>query len=75
MGHDMIKRIINFYYVGFSNMRTGKTLWLVVIVKLVVIFLVLKLFFMPDILQERAGEGNEPDYIMQRLGDISGDTH
>ncbi|MBM6673027.1 DUF4492 domain-containing protein [Marseilla massiliensis] len=75
MGHDMIKRIINFYYEGFSNMRTGKTLWLVVIVKLVVIFLVLKLFFMPDILQERAGEGNEPDYIMQRLGDISGDTH
>ncbi|WP_239480747.1 DUF4492 domain-containing protein [Marseilla massiliensis] len=71
----MIKRIINFYYEGFSNMRTGKTLWLVVIVKLVVIFLVLKLFFMPDILQERAGEGNEPDYIMQRLGDISGDTH
>lgn len=75
MGHDMIKRIINFYYEGFSNMRTGKTLWLVVIVKLVVIFLVLKLFFMPDILQESAGEGNEPDYIMQRLGDISGDTH
>lgn len=75
MGHDMIKRIINFYYEGFSNMRTGKTLWLVVIVKLVVIFLVLKLFFMPDILQERAGEGNEPDYIMQRLGDISDDTH
>lgn len=71
----MIKRIINFYYEGFSNMRTGKILWLVVIVKLVVIFLVLKLFFMPDILQERAGEGNEPDYIMQRLGDISGDTH
>lgn len=71
----MIKRIINFYYEGFSNMRTGKTLWLVVIVKLVVIFIVLKLFFMPDILQERAGEGNEPDYIMQRLGDISGDTH
>lgn len=71
----MIKRIINFYYEGFSNMRTGKTLWLVVIVKLVVIFLVLKLFFMPDILQERAGEGNEPDYIMQRLGDISGDMH
>ena len=71
----MIKRIINFYYEGFSNMRTGKTLWLVVIVKLIVIFLVLKLFFMPDILQERAGEGNEPDYIMQRLGDISGDTH
>ena len=71
----MIKRIINFYYEGFLNMRTGKTLWLVVIIKLVVIFLVLKLFFMPDILQERAGEGNEPDYIMQRLGDISGDTH
>ncbi len=67
----MIKRIINFYYEGFTNMKTGKTLWLVVIVKLIVIFVVLKLFFMPDILSERAGDGNEPDYIMQRLNDLA----
>ena len=45
----MIRRIINFYSEGFSNMRLGKTLWLVVLVKLVVIFVVLRLFFMPDI--------------------------
>ena len=52
-------------------MTTGKTLWIVIIVKLIVIFIVLNLFFMPDILSERAGEGNEPEYIMERLKDIA----
>lgn len=68
----MIRRIINFYSEGFSNMRLGKTLWLVVLVKLVVIFVVLRLFFMPDILSERAGEGNEDDYVSTQMTERAG---
>lgn len=68
----MIRRIINFYSEGFSNMRLGKTLWLVVLVKLVVIFVVLRLFFMPDILSERAGEGNEADYVSTQMTERAG---
>ncbi len=68
----MIKRLINFYYEGFSDMKVGKTLWLVVIVKLIVIFVVLKLFFMPDILSERAGNGNEADYVSSQITDRAG---
>ena len=68
----MIKRLINFYYEGFSDMKVGKTLWLVVIVKLIVIFVVLKLFFMPDILSERAGNGNEADYVSSQDTDRAG---
>lgn len=68
----MIKRLINFYYEGFSDMKVGKTLWLVVIVKLIVIFVVLKLFFMPDILSECAGNGNEADYVSSQITDRAG---
>ncbi len=53
-------------------MRLGKTLWLVVLVKLVVIFVVLRLFFMPDILSERAGEGNEADYVSTQMTERAG---
>ena len=63
----MIKRLINFYYEGFTNMRTGKTLWLVIIVKLIIIFVVLRLFFMPDMLSRKAGDGNEADYVSSQI--------
>lgn len=43
-------RIIHFYHDGFRNMTTGKQLWLLIIIKLIIIFFVLKLFFFPDIL-------------------------
>lgn len=47
-------------------MKLGKTLWLIVLVKLTVIFFILKLFFMPDILSERAN-GNEADYVSTQI--------
>lgn len=62
-----IHKVIDFYYEGFSQMETGKTLWLVIVVKLVVIFLVLKLFFMPDVLSTKAEEGREADYVSSRI--------
>ena len=64
--YSMIRQVINFYRDGFKSMRLGKTLWLVVIVKLVIIFVVIKLLFMPDILSERAG-GNEADYVSTQI--------
>ena len=48
-------------------MDVGKTLWLVIIVKLFIIFAVLKLFFMPDVLGEKAAEGKEADYVSSRI--------
>ena len=68
----MIKRIINFYKEGLANMKLGKTLWIVVLVKLAVIFLVIKMFFMPDILNERTRKGNEADYVSTQITDRAG---
>lgn len=46
-------KIIRFYIDGFKSMTIGKKLWAIIIVKLIVLFLVLRLFFFPDILSER----------------------
>lgn len=45
------KDFINMYRDGFRQMTVGKTLWALVIVKLIVLFLIVKLFFFPDILK------------------------
>jgi len=40
----VIKKIYNFYLDGFRNMKVGKTLWKIIFIKLLVIFLVLNYF-------------------------------
>lgn len=46
-------RVIRFYVDGFRQMTVGRSLWLLIIIKLIIIFGILKLFFFPDILESR----------------------
>lgn len=41
---NKIISIYDFYAHGFKNMKVGKTLWKLIFIKLVVIFIVLKFF-------------------------------
>lgn len=53
MRDNIFKRIWNFYYEGFKNMTTlGKTLWIIITIKLFIMFFVLKLFFFKSDLRE-----------------------
>lgn len=47
----MLGRIVRFYVDGFRGMTLGRTLWWVILLKLAVIFLVLRLFFFQPHLQ------------------------
>jgi hypothetical protein len=40
----LIKNIFNFYIDGFKNMKLGKTLWKIIIIKLLVILIFLNYF-------------------------------
>lgn len=40
----------DLYADGFRNMTIGRKLWALIIIKLAILFLVLKIFFFPDIL-------------------------
>lgn len=44
----LLARVFAMYRDGFRNMTLGQTLWLVIAVKLAIIFLVVKLLFFPD---------------------------
>lgn len=43
-------RVYRFYADGFRAMTVGRNLWLLIIIKLFILFFVFKLFFFPDIL-------------------------
>ncbi len=43
--------IFRFYLDGFRSMTVGRKLWALILIKLAVIFLVLKMFLFPDILE------------------------
>lgn len=45
---DVSARIFGFYADGFQSMTLGRKLWLLIIIKLVIIFLIVKIFFFPD---------------------------
>ncbi|MCM1093078.1 MAG: DUF4492 domain-containing protein [Bacteroides sp.] len=47
---NAIVRIYRFYRDGFREMTVGRWLWLMIIVKLFILFFIFKLFFFPDIL-------------------------
>ena len=42
---NIFKRIGRFYIEGFRNMTWGRTLWLIIFLKLFVFFVVLRIFF------------------------------
>ena len=42
---NIFKRIFRFYIEGFRNMTWGRTLWLIIVLKLFVFFVVLRIFF------------------------------
>jgi hypothetical protein len=51
--------ILSFYWHGFRSMKTGRTLWLIIIIKLIIIFGFLKLVFYPDLLHSRFDSDTE----------------
>ena len=49
-------RIFRFYYDGFREMTLGRTLWAIILIKLFILFVVLRLLFFPDVLGGKRGE-------------------
>lgn len=43
-------RIWYFYRDGFRSMTVGRTLWAIILIKVAIMFLVLKIFFFPSVL-------------------------
>ncbi len=54
-----------FYRDGFRSMTVGRTLWLIVIVKLIIMFGILRVFFFPRFLE--GSEQDKKNYVSEQL--------
>ena len=69
MKEPLLKKIFNFYYEGFLNLEsTGRKLWLIIFIKLFIMFAVLKLLFFPDFLKSKFRSNTErSNYVIEQL--------
>ena len=61
-------KAFDLYYEGFRSMRLGKTLWVIILIKLFIMFAILKVFFFPNFLKQHA-QGDEAGYVATELVD------
>jgi hypothetical protein len=63
-----IKKIFRFYYDGFRKMTWGRKLWGIILIKLFIMFAVLRLFFFPDLLQrDFENDAERSDHVLEQL--------
>ena len=65
--NNPIARVFRFYVDGFRQMTLGKTLWTIILIKLFVIFFILKIFFFPNFLKQHAADGDKASYVSTEL--------
>ena len=63
---EMLRKIARLYIDGFREMTLGRTLWAIILLKLFILFAVLKLFFFPDLLAGKNPE-ERADYVLENL--------
>lgn len=65
---NFLKKVFYLYYDGFRSMTIGKKLWVIILIKLFVMFVILKLFFFHDFLKEKFNtEKERSNYVIERL--------
>ncbi len=50
---SLILKVWRFYMDGFMNLSSwGRSVWIIILVKLIILFVIIRLLFMPDILKK-----------------------
>ncbi|MEI7828640.1 MAG: DUF4492 domain-containing protein [Prolixibacteraceae bacterium] len=64
----MLRNIYHFYYMGFKGMTLGRRLWVIIIIKLTIIFFVLRLFFFPNFLKSNfTTDEQRSNHVIEQL--------
>lgn len=66
---SFLYRAFDLYYDGFRHMTLGRTLWAVILIKLFIMFAILKVFFFPNFLKQHADKGGEADFVATEIID------
>ncbi|MDP1620824.1 MAG: DUF4492 domain-containing protein [Bacteroidales bacterium] len=66
----LLRNIWGFYYDGFRGMTIGRRLWAIILIKLFIMFFVLRLFFFPNFLNSRFDSDQQKgDFVGRELID------
>ena len=64
----MFKKLYLFYKEGFSKMTVGKTLWFIALLKIFIMFAILRVFFFPNFLKSNYDTDEErSNHVRQEL--------
>lgn len=65
----MLRKVYQFYLEGFRNMSiSSRKLWVIILIKLFIMFAILKLFFFPDFLNSKyKTEIEKSDHVIEQL--------
>lgn len=66
-------RVWRFYADGFRGMTLGRTLWAIILIKLFIMFAILKVFFFPNALGGLSQE-ERSDKVLENLSRSHGDS-
>ncbi len=65
---DTLKRVYTFYIDGFKGMVLGKKLWKIILIKLFIMFAILKFFFFPNFLETNfQTEEEKSNYVLEQI--------
>ena len=65
---EFFRKVFNFYYEGFKSMTVGRKLWVIILIKLVVIFMIFRLFFFQPFLDQKFNSKEEKsNYVIEEL--------
>lgn len=65
---NIFRRVFDFYYEGFRTMTWGRQIWAIILIKLFIMFAILKLFFFPDFLNTNFDTDEErSNYVIEQL--------
>ncbi|MDH6307028.1 putative membrane protein [Parabacteroides sp. PF5-5] len=61
-------KVYHFYLEGFKGMTSlGKTLWAIILIKLFIMFVVLKIFFFPRYLNQFETKSEKQEHVSEEL--------
>ena len=67
-GDNWLQRVWYFYVDGFKAMTLGRTLWLIIAIKVIVFFVILRFIFFPDYLATKAStDEQKAQYVRQQM--------
>jgi len=64
-----VGRFIRFYYDGFRTLSSwGRKVWIIILIKLFLIFIILKLFFFSNFLKSKFDSDEEKSqYVLEQI--------